>query len=175
MSNFQLKIDLLKYCSNFSLVTKPWILVVIVRNNSPGREVCHCPGHAMVSPLLHSPMFPVVIPLSTVMHQFSIHKRSFYARTRVSSAWLLHLVWGPEYLSAEETEEKVNHVLTEDDLVGPQRGSTTSVIQRILLGMQNGREITFHLYCEDNQNMRKKNNKCSAMYIVWDSRKKKSK
>lgn len=44
-------------------------------------------------------------------------------------------------------------VQTEGDLVLPQKGSTTSVIWSISLGMWNGWEIIFHLFCQVIQNM----------------------
>lgn len=45
-------------------------------------------------------------------------------------------------------------VQTEGDLVLPQRGSATSVIWSATLGMWNGWEIIFHLYCEVIDSMR---------------------
>lgn len=46
-------------------------------------------------------------------------------------------------------------VQTEGDLVPPQRGSVTSVIWSVSLGMWNGSEIIFHRYCGVIQNMGK--------------------
>jgi len=66
-------------------------------------------------------------------------------------------------------------VQTEGDLVGLQRGSVTSVTQSILLGMWNGWEIIFHLYCEDIQSMSYKLSMHTPLQMVQNDRKEKNK
>lgn len=144
-SSFKFKIDSLKYYSNLATATKPQRFVPVIGNNSVGRKACllhHGESRSSQS------MFPVVTPHN---HSPALPLQAVPFTQKLK--WALPdlcMRCGEQNTCTLRKQKKkwITIVQTERDLVGPQRGSVTSVTQSISLGMWNGWEIIFHLYCE---------------------------
>lgn len=98
------------------------------------------------------PRLPEVTPLHR--HSPAVPGSSFCARAGMSSACCPPSAWGQSPCALRKHKERwIMAVQTEGDLVLPQRGSAASAIRSVTLGMWNGWEIIFHLYCQVSQNM----------------------